>query len=89
MRLGQGLTMITIGAILMFAVRADSDLIDIQTVGLILVIVGFGAIVANQKVWERRREAALLPRPMDDTFDPELPNPPSATHTSMHPTVTQ
>ena len=35
MRLGQGLTLIT-----------------------------FGAVFANQKVWERRREAALMPRPV-------------------------
>ena len=89
MRIGQGLTLITIGAILVFAVRKDSSIVDIQVVGLILMVVGAAAIVANQKVWERRREAALLPRPMDDTLDPELPSPPSTIHTTMHPTLTK
>lgn len=89
MRLGQGLTLITIGAILTFAVRKDSDLVDIQVMGLILMLVGAAAIVANQKVWERRREAALMPRPMDDQFDPQLPSPRSAAHTTMRPTVTK
>ena len=86
MRLGQGLTMITIGMILTFAVRADPDFINIHVVGLILILVG---AAANHKIWERRREAALMPRPMDDTFDPELPSPPSVHHTTMEPTVTK
>jgi hypothetical protein len=89
MRIGQGLTFITIGAILAFAVRKDSDIVDIQVMGLILMLVGAAAIMANQKVWERRREAALLPYPMDDTLEPDLPAPPSATHTTMKPTLTK
>ena len=89
MRIGQGLTLITIGAILAFAVRKDSDLVDIQVMGLILMVVGAAAIIANQKVWERRREAALLPAPMDDTLDPDLPAPPSQQHTTMRPTLTK
>jgi hypothetical protein len=89
MRIGQGLTLITIGAILAFAVRKDSDLVDIQVMGLILMVVGAAAIIANQKVWERRREAALLPQPMDDTLEPDLPLPPSQHHTTMRPTLTK
>jgi hypothetical protein len=89
MRLGASLTLITIGAILMFAVRADSSWLDIQMVGLILALVGIGGMIANHIVWERRKQAAAMPRPMDDMLDPEMPVPPSAAHSTMQPTVTE
>ena len=89
MRLGASLTLITVGAIMMFAVRADTNWLDIQMVGLILALVGIGGMIANHVVWERRKTAAAMPRPMDDLLDPEMPSPPSAAHRSMHPSTTE
>jgi hypothetical protein len=41
---GPGITLLVIGAILAFAVRADGEVVDIQTVGLILMLAGAGVI---------------------------------------------
>ena len=47
MTLGTSLFVIAVGAILRFAVTADVSGIDLQTVGLILMIVGvIGAVVS-------------------------------------------
>lgn len=69
MRLGSSLTLITLGAILIFAVRAEPRILDLDAVGLILIIVGGAGIAINHAVWERRKEAAQLPFQMDDSFD--------------------
>lgn len=47
--MGVGIFLIIVGAILAFAVRADSDVVDIQMVGLILIFGGLAAI------WHSRR----------------------------------
>lgn len=46
--MGTGLTIIVIGAIFAFAVRADSDVVDLQVVGIILMIAG-GVIIWHAK----------------------------------------
>ena len=47
--MGVGIFLLIVGAILAFAVRADTDVVDIQVVGLILILGGAAA------VWHARR----------------------------------
>ena len=47
MTMGTGLVMIAIGAILRYAVKDEWDVIDLTTVGLILMIVGAVAFVVG------------------------------------------
>jgi hypothetical protein len=42
---GAGLTLVVLGAILTFAVRADSEVVDLQVVGLILMLAGVAVMV--------------------------------------------
>jgi hypothetical protein len=42
--MGVGIFLIMIGAILAFAVRAESDVVDLQIMGLILILGGIAAI---------------------------------------------
>ena len=67
--MGQGLTLVIVGAIFAFAVRVRSDVIDLQMVGIILMLAG-GAVMA----WSRRetRHEHTVMR-IDDAGDPEGP----------------
>ena len=62
MYLGTSIFLIAVGAILKFAVTATVAGLDIQTVGVILMIVGVVALVISlmeQLLWaDRRRERA-------------------------------
>lgn len=64
MGIGTSILLIAVGAILRWAVTAEVDFIDIQTVGLILVVVGaIGLIVSF--LWlamasDRRRDAPAV-----------------------------
>jgi hypothetical protein len=69
MRYGSSLTLIAVGAILMFAVRAEPRVLDLHVVGFILVLVGCLGMFVNHVQWERRRQAAATPP--DVTIDPE------------------
>jgi hypothetical protein len=42
---GAGLTLVVLGAIFTFAVRADSDVVDLQVVGVILMLAGIAVMV--------------------------------------------
>jgi hypothetical protein len=53
MRIGVGLTLITIGAILTFAVRDAISGIDLGAIGIILMLVG-GVVVALWWYWNSR-----------------------------------
>lgn len=66
MQFGSSLTLITIGAILIFAVREEPNVIDLDAVGLIFMLVGAIGMAVNHLVWERRKEAAALPFTFDD-----------------------
>ncbi len=64
--MGPGVFLLIVGAILMFAVRADTEVLDIQTMGLILAIAG-GALVWHAKDGAtREREVTTV----DDVSDP-------------------
>lgn len=47
MTMGTGLVLVAIGAILRYAVKDDWDVVDLTTVGLILMIVGAVAFVVG------------------------------------------
>lgn len=74
MRFGSSLTLMTFGAILVFAVRKEPSVLDLDAVGLILILVGGVGMAVNHYVWERRKEAADLPLPWDaaEVNDPLL-----------------
>jgi uncharacterized membrane protein len=52
---GPGVTLIVVGAILAFAVRTDGEVVDIQTVGLILMLAGAAVIAYTRR--EKRTKA--------------------------------
>lgn len=53
--MGPGITLVILGAILAFAVRADASAVDLQTVGLIFMLAG-AAIIAYARREKRTRE---------------------------------
>jgi len=65
MTIGGSLFLIAVGAILYFAVTAELAGIDLQTVGLILMIVGVIGLVLGLFMNARRTSAA---RPPDERF---------------------
>ena len=69
--MGPGVTLVVVGAILAFAVRTDGEVVDIQTVGLILMLAGAAVIAYSRR--ERRTkqiETRVEERP-DDTGSPQ------------------
>lgn len=59
MTLGTSLFLIAVGAILRYAVTATVSGIDLQTVGLVLIIVGVVGLVLSllwMSLWARRRD---------------------------------
>jgi len=60
MTIGTSIVMIAVGAILAYAVEADIQGIDIQTVGVILIILGIVGLILSLLytfVWAGRRGA--------------------------------
>ena len=53
MGIGVSIFLLAIGAILAFAVEVQSNGIDLNTVGVILMIVGAIGIVASMVMWDR------------------------------------
>ena len=60
MHLGASLLMITIGAIITFALRFNPRSVDLDAVGWIFMLVGVGGLIANHFVWERRKQAGSM-----------------------------
>jgi hypothetical protein len=61
-----GIILIIIGGILAFAVRAESSWLDVQTVGLILIL-GGAAFIARS----RMRRTVVVKRETEDLSAPE------------------
>jgi hypothetical protein len=59
MGIGVGIFMIAVGAVLAFAVEATVSGIDIQTVGVILMIVGVLGIAVDLAVFAPRRRGVV------------------------------
>jgi hypothetical protein len=55
MRLGTGIVLLALGAILAFAVRVQLSGLDLQVVGWILMVAGALGVVLELAVWAPRR----------------------------------
>lgn len=63
MTMGTGLVLLAVGAILRYAVKDEWDAVNLETVGLILMIAGAIAfIVGAIFTFGRRREAVVVER---------------------------
>jgi Domain of unknown function (DUF6458) len=63
MRIGASLLLIAIGAILKFAVTKHINGIDIQVVGVILMIVGIIGLLFDLVLWGTRRRTVVSHQP--------------------------
>jgi hypothetical protein len=68
MRLGTGIVLLALGAILTFALNVDVSGLDLQVVGWILMIVGALGIVLELAVWGPRQRRVTHTR--DDYATP-------------------
>jgi hypothetical protein len=69
MTIGTSLLLIAVGAILKYAVTADVSGIDLQTVGVILILVGILGLILSLLytfVWSDAARARRAPEPYDD-----------------------
>ncbi len=57
MGIGASIFLIAVGAILAFAVHADLGAVSVQTVGVILMVVGALGLVTAMFIWGPRRSA--------------------------------
>jgi hypothetical protein len=73
--MGVSLLLLTLGAIVTFAIRWNPKGVDLDVVGVILMLAGAAGLVLNHYIWERRKEAAQMPVPMDIYVDEEAPTP--------------
>ena len=77
MRVGVGLVLIAIGAILTFAVTGKVSGINIQTVGVVLMIVGVTGMLITLVLLSVRRRTDVIRRGRDVTYvepiDPTRP----------------
>ena len=58
MGIGVGILLIAVGAILTFAVHATVNGINVQTVGVILMIVGFAGLIIDLVIFLPRRRVS-------------------------------
>lgn len=68
MRLGTGIVLLALGAILTFAIDVDVTGIDLQVVGWILMVVGALGVVLELAVWGPRQRRVT--RTTDGYADP-------------------
>ncbi len=68
--MGPGVVLMVLGAILAFAVRKETPGIDIQTVGLILMVAG-AAVIAHARHGTRHEHSVT--RVTEDPSEPDLP----------------
>jgi len=60
MRIGASLFLIALGAILKFAVNKHVNGIDINTVGVILMVVGIIGLLLELLLWTNRRRTTVV-----------------------------
>lgn len=79
MRIGASLFLIALGAILKYAVTKHFNDVDVQTVGVILMIVGIVGLLIELFLWSNRRRTTVVTRQPGVTYvdpaDPYLPPP--------------
>lgn len=75
MKIGASLVLLAIGAILRFAVTKQVSGIDVQTVGVVLMIVGLIGLVISMIMFGSRRRTDVVHTPNRTTYvepvDPE------------------
>jgi hypothetical protein len=81
MRIGASLLLIAIGAILRFAVTKHFSGLDVQTVGVILLLIGIAGLLFDLTIWGTRRRTTVLRTggtpyvsPATPYVDPRLPS---------------
>lgn len=77
--MGPGITLLVLGAILAFAVRADASAVDLQTVGLIFMVAGAAVIAYSRR---ERRTTTVVEHVERDGTETEV-------DTAVHETVTR
>ena len=65
--MGAGVLMAVLGAILTFAVRVDAPGVDLQVVGLILMVAGGSVIAHSRRTIEREHVVTEVEAPTDPT----------------------
>jgi hypothetical protein len=60
MRLGTGIVLLALGAILAFALRVELSGIDLRVVGWILMLAGALGVVLELAVWAPRRRTRVV-----------------------------
>ena len=65
--MGPGIFLIVVGAVLSFAVRADTEAVDLQTMGLIFLVAG-GVLVWHDRNGSRRERETTV---VEDHSDPD------------------
>jgi hypothetical protein len=67
--MGLGIFLLILGAILTFAVRGDTSVVDLQVAGLILMVAGAVIVYLTRNGTIKMRTV----RTVDDTSDPDRP----------------
>jgi hypothetical protein len=74
MRIGASLFLIAVGAILAWAVTAHISGVNVQVVGVILMLVGIIGLVIDFVLWNNRRNTAVVTHSPDVIYvDPADP----------------
>jgi len=68
MRIGASLFLIAVGAILTFAVTKDVNGLDVNTIGVILMIVGAAGLLITVAMMSMRRRTDIIHRPTGTTY---------------------
>jgi len=68
MGIGVGIFFLAVGAVLAFAVDASVQGVDIQTVGVILMIVGALGVVVDLVIFAPRRRTVIEERPITRAY---------------------
>ena len=68
MRIGAALFLIAVGAILKWAVTKHFSGIDVQTVGVILIVVGIVGLTLELVLWANRRRTTVVTHAPDATY---------------------
>ena len=70
MGIGVSIFLLAVGAILTFAVEAEAEGIDINAVGVILMIVGAVGLLLSMLMWDRVGSYGLRRRTVVERADP-------------------
>ena len=73
MTIGASIFLIAVGAILYFATNLHVAHVDVDTVGLILMVAGVAGLIlgfVQQGIWSRRRQREVVVEDRRDPADP-------------------